>query len=59
MKDILTVVGFVIAIIVIYALCAGVTVNGKHYGLVDCNEKQGVVIEMGVTPDAGADGGAP
>lgn len=47
MKDILTVVGFVVAIIFIY-------------GLVDCNEKQGVVIDVGATPDASSpDGGAP
>lgn len=60
MKDeAITVLGLVALIIVVYAICAGVTVNGKHYGLVDCNDKQGIVIDVGATPDAGADGGAP
>lgn len=47
-------IGFVVFIAFVYVLCEGVTVNGKHYGVADCNNKQGVVIDVGEPVDAGA-----
>ena len=47
-------IGFVVFLAFVYALCSGVTVGGKHYGLVDCNDKQGLVIDIGEPQDAGA-----
>ncbi len=38
-------IGLIVTILVVYALCFGVTINGKHYGVVDCNGKDGIKIE--------------
>ena len=33
---------------VLVAMCCGVTVDGKHYGLSGCSSKRGLVIDSGV-----------
>lgn len=54
MKEYREWIGFLLFVALVYVLCAGVTIGGKHYGVTDCNEKDGVVIDMGEPRDAGA-----
>lgn len=55
MKDLKAGIWLILALMLIYALISGVTMNGKHYGLRDCNSREGLVIDNGVVPDAGSD----
>jgi hypothetical protein len=38
----------VLFVILSYALCAGVTVDGRHYGIAGCTSSDGVKVEWGV-----------
>jgi hypothetical protein len=35
----------ILVIVALWALCFGVTIDGKHYGLSGCDTQKGVVID--------------
>ena len=39
-------IGWILALLVVWAMCFGVTVNGKHYGVAGCDEHGGVKIDQ-------------
>ena len=53
MKDTGELLALILFVIFVYALCRGVTVNGKHYGI-DLDDKKGLVFEASAPVDAGA-----
>ena len=54
MKDIREVLALILFAFFVYALCSGMTVGGKHYGVSDCNGDKGIVVDTGEPVDAGA-----
>jgi hypothetical protein len=37
--------GFIICVVIIWALIFGVTIGGKHYGISSCSTEKGVQID--------------
>ena len=40
-------ISIILGCIALWAVLFGVTINGKHYGLVDCSTNKGVTIHTG------------
>lgn len=39
------IIGTALGIVILWALCFGVTIGGKHYGLAGCDSDKGVQID--------------
>ena len=37
--------GLILGIVLLWALCFGVTIGGKHYGLAGCDTDRGVQVD--------------
>lgn len=45
--DLKSLAGLLLLGILVYAMCCGVTIRGKHYGVKDCDGDRGVVLDVG------------